>query len=42
MGSRRMQIVFLALVAALIVGQGLFGGVRSPTIGEMWERMTAR
>jgi hypothetical protein len=40
MGSRRMQIIFMALVAALIIGQGLVGGVRAPTIQEMWDAFT--
>jgi hypothetical protein len=35
MNARRAQILFLALVAALIIGQGLFGGVRAPTIQEV-------
>ena len=40
MWSRRMQLIFLALVAALVIGQALMGSVRAPTLQEMWTRIT--
>lgn len=40
MTSRRMQIVFFALVAALLVGRGLLGSPDGLTIQEFWGRMT--
>ncbi|WP_256515613.1 hypothetical protein [Alsobacter ponti] len=38
--SRRMQILLLALVAVLVIGQMMLGAPRTPSVREMWERVS--
>jgi hypothetical protein len=40
MRSRRVQIVFFALLAVLLVGRGILGSPQTPTIQEMWRQLT--
>jgi hypothetical protein len=40
MNSRRLQLIFLVLVAVLVIGQGLVGSPQGPTIQQVWEQMT--